>query len=107
MMRTRLFLTAPALVMALGLAACNTNEFNSELGSEVDNGTFGNPTMNNELVMTGKIDAQVALGQRFANEVQSTITFAFNSSELTEETRAVLRQQAGWIRQFPEVRFRV
>ena len=64
MTRTRLFLSAPALVMVLGLAACNTREFNSELGSEVDNGTFGNPTMNNELVMTGKIDAQVALGQR-------------------------------------------
>ena len=107
MTRTRLFLSAPALVMVLGLAACNTREFNSELGSEVDNGTFGNPTMNNELVMTGKIDAQVALGQRFANEVPTTITFAFNSSELTEETRAVLRQQANWIRQFPEVRFRV
>ncbi|MBL4928815.1 OmpA family protein [Tabrizicola sp. KVB23] len=93
--------------MVMGLAACDPSEFYSELGSDVDNGTFGNPTMNNELVMTGKIDAQVALGQRFANEVPTTITFAFNSSELTQETRAVLHQQANWIRQFPEVRFRV
>lgn len=107
MMRTRLFLTASAALMVMGLAACDPSEFYSELGSDVDNGTFGNPTMNNELVMTGKIDAQVALGQRFANEVPTTITFAFNSSELTQETRAVLHQQANWIRQFPEVRFRV
>lgn len=107
MMRTRLFLSASAAVMIMGLAACDPTEFYSELGSDVDNGTFGNPTMNNELVMTGKIDAQVALGQRFANEVPTTITFAFNSSDLTDETRAVLRQQANWIRQFPEVRFRV
>ncbi|WP_407927587.1 OmpA family protein [Fuscibacter oryzae] len=106
-MRTRLFLSASAALMVMGLAACDPSEFYSELGSDVDNGTFGNPTMNNELVMTGKIDAQVALGQRFANEVPTTITFAFNSSELTQETRAVLHQQANWIRQFPEVRFRV
>jgi outer membrane protein OmpA-like peptidoglycan-associated protein len=106
-MRTRLFLTASAALMVMGLAACDPSEFYSELGSDVDNGTFGNPTMNNELVMTGKIDAQVALGQRFANEVPTTITFAFNSSELTQETRNVLHQQANWIRQFPEVRFRV
>lgn len=103
----RLLLSASAAVMVMGLAACDPREFNRELGSDVDNGTFGNPTMNNELVMTGKIDAQVALGQRFANEVQSTITFAFNSSQLTDESRAVLYQQANWIRQFPEVRFRV
>ncbi len=107
MMRTRLFLSASAALMVMGLAACDPTEFYSELGSDVDNGTFGNPTMNNELVMTGKIDAQVALGQRFANEVPTTITFAFNSSDLTPETRAVLHQQANWIRQFPEVRFRV
>ena len=63
--------------------------------------------MNNELLMTGKIDATAALGGRFATEVPSTITFAFNSSDLTEAARATLRLQADWIKQFPEVRFRV
>ena len=47
------------------------------------------------------------LGQFIATEVPSTITFAFNSSQLTEAARVTLRQQADWIRQFPEVRFRV
>jgi outer membrane protein OmpA-like peptidoglycan-associated protein len=63
--------------------------------------------MNNTLLMTGQIDATSALGNRFATEVPSTITFAFNSSQLTEAARVTLRQQADWIRQFPEVRFRV
>ncbi len=35
------------------------------------------------------------------------VTFAFNSAQLSSSAQAVLRQQASWIRQFPEVRFRV
>ena len=95
------------LTAALALAACNPVDFNKPLGAEVDEGGFGNATMNNELLMTGKIDATAALGGRFATEVPSTITFAFNSSDLTEAARATLRLQADWIKQFPEVRFRV
>ena len=95
------------LTAALALAACNPYEFNKPVGSEIDEGGFGNATMNNELLMTGKIEATAALGNRFATEVPSTITFDFNSSQLTEAARSTLRQQADWIRQFPEVRFRV
>lgn len=96
-----------ALCAALALTACDKTAFNSQAGSEVDEGNFGNPTMNNALLMTGKINASQALANRFANEVPSTITFAFNSSALSEEAKATLRHQAQWIRQFPEVRFRV
>lgn len=92
-----------AAAAALALAGCS----NAELGSEVDNGTFGNATMNNMLVQTGQQDYVVALGSRFAAEVPSTVTFAFNSSTLDGAARAVLDAQANWIRQFPEVRFRV
>ena len=35
------------------------------------------------------------------------MTFAFNSAVLDAEARATLRQQADWIKQFPEVRFNV
>ncbi len=94
-------------VALLALSACNMSEFNSPAGSEVDEGAFGNPTMNNAMLMTGRIEATTALANRFAAEVSPTITFAFNSSALTESARATLRQQASWIRQFPEVRFRV
>jgi len=94
-------------VAATALTACTDSDFFREAGSQVDEGGFGNATMNNTLVMNGTLDPTVALGNRFATEVQTTITFAFNSAILTEESKAVLRQQAGWIRQFPEVRFRV
>jgi len=94
-------------VALIALASCDTTRFNSELGSEVDEGNFGNPTMNNTMLMTGQIEASEALATRFANEVPSTITFAFNSAELSESARNTLRGQARWIRQFPEVRFRV
>ena len=87
----------------LALAACA----GETIGSKVDEGGFGNSTMNNFLVQTGQISPVQMLGERFAREVPSTITFAFNSADLTPESRATLDQQANFIRQFPEVRFRV
>jgi len=47
------------------------------------------------------------LSNRFASEVPSTVNFAFNSAVLDASAQAALRKQANWIRQFPEVRFRV
>lgn len=79
----------------------------SEAGSLVDNGTFGEAAMNNKLVMTGERGYVIDLANRFANEVTSTVNFAFDSATLDENARATLREQARWIRQFPEVRFRV
>lgn len=87
----------------LALTACGSEI----IGSQVDEGGFGNSTMNNFLVQTGQINPVQALGERFAREVPSTITFAFNSAQLSPEARATLDQQANFIRQFPEVRFRV
>ena len=63
--------------------------------------------MNNRLVQTGQQDYTVNLARRFAAEVSGTINFAFNSTVLEPEARAVLTRQADWIRQFPEVRFTV
>jgi len=94
------------LAAALMLAGC-TADFYREAGAEVDEGGFGNPNMNNTLLMTGAADYTVALGERFAREVPPTITFPFNSAALTPEAQATLRKQADWIRQFPEIRFRV
>ena len=102
------FLTAAA-ALAL-LAACDQTTggaFDRPLGSELDNGNFGNATMNNHLVQTGQSNLTINLQRRFESEVNSTVTFAFNSSVVTSEAQAVLRQQASWIKQFPEVRFKV
>ena len=90
----------------LTLSACGDG-FDRAVSSNVDSGQFGNATMNNIQLQTGQKDVTVALGERFAAEVPSTITFAFNSSELTPEAQITLRHQADWIRQFPEIRFRV
>ena len=79
----------------------------SESGSITDGGTFGNSTMNNTQVMTGEKHYAVDLSRRFASEVGNTVNFAFNSARLDATAVSVLRRQAHFIRQFPEVRFRV
>ena len=105
-MRAKTSLMASAALLAL--TACNDPNFVArEAGYEVDEGGFGNATMQNSMVMMGEWDATMALGNRFAQEVPTTITFAFNSSQLTPEAMATLQAQANFIRQFPEVRFRV
>lgn len=88
----------------LALAACATER---EIGSEVNMGDFGNATMNNVLVHSGQRDYVMALAGRFSQEVPDTINFAFDSAALDAEAQRVLAQQATWIKQFPEVRFRV
>lgn len=96
----RSFLPLVAGLAITGLAACN-----HEAGQNIDEGNFGTPTAVNEMAMTGH--ATEAMRSRFAAEVPSTITFPFNSSELTPESQAILAKQADWIMQFPEIRFRV
>lgn len=99
-------------IAAAALAGCTSVDptfsgFFSEAGSSVDSGDFGNATMNNQLVQTGQQDYTINLARRFAADVNSTVNFAFNSTVLDADARAVLMQQANWIRQFPEVRFKV
>lgn len=103
------FLASAGLLV---LTACSEevgvySSFRSEAGATIDGGNFGNATMNNVLIMSGQKDYVVNLAHRFAEEVPSTVNFAFNSSQLDASATASLREQAGWIRQFPEVRFKV
>lgn len=105
-MRVLMTLTACA-----ALAACSSGEdvFTSRVearaGSQLNDGTFGRATMDNQLAMTGHY--RVNLNNRFNAEVPTMVTFAFNSAALTTEARAALRAQAQWINQFPEAKFRV
>ena len=94
----------------LALVACtaeNSVRFNQEAGAFLDEGNFGNPTMNNTLLMTGQKSYVVNLNRRFAQEVDTSVNFAFDSAVLDGAARATLTEQANWIRQFPEVRFKV
>jgi peptidoglycan-associated lipoprotein len=90
----------------LSLTACDQTGFLAEAGSEVDEGGFGQPTMINSMAMT-EGDAVLSVGRRFDAEVDTTVTFAFNRSDLSAQAMATLDRQANWIRQFPEVRFKV
>lgn len=95
-----------ATIALLALAACNWDNY-PEAGGDLDRGNFGYATTNNTQIQNGEKDYVIGLANRFASEVNSTVNFAFDSAQLDEQSRAVLRQQADWIRQFPEVRFKV
>lgn len=103
---------AAAAVLALtgctGGTATQWHDFSTrEAGSEIDQGSFGNATMNNSGIQSGQRSFTVNMNRRFSNEVSAMITFPFNSIALDASARATLRQQANWIRQFPEIRFKV
>ena len=102
-MRNHLAKSGAVFGLALALAACSENE----AGQFIDGGSFGNATSNNSGIQSGDRNYSIQLGQRFAAEAPSTINFEFDSVVLDAQARAALDQQANWIRQFPEVKFRV
>ncbi|MBD3678239.1 MAG: OmpA family protein [Rhodobacteraceae bacterium] len=105
--KTLKLLSAVSLV---ALSACDAGlgqSWTREAGSFLDEGNFGNPTMNNTLVQTTEQGYITGLTNKFSNDVDPMINFAFNSDQLDEEAKSVLQRQADWIKQFPEVTFRV
>ncbi len=111
MKMTHLKMTLSGLALALLVGCQNMGQsLDVTAGSSVDDGSFGNPTMQNTLIQSGEASGQhvmVNLNNRFSSEIDPMINFAFNSSQLDAAAQATLRRQANWIRQFPEVRFRV
>jgi outer membrane protein OmpA-like peptidoglycan-associated protein len=102
-----LLIGAPLLA---ALAACAPDPTRPSFGGEagqLGSGGFGNATLNTALIQSGERSYAAALSGRFASDVPTTVTFAFNSAELDAEARRVLAAQAAFIRQFPEVRFSV
>ena len=102
-----LMISAAALLSACSSGQPVYSSFGSEAGSLLNTGSFGNATMNNTQIMSGEKQYAYDLSSRFASEVLTTVNFAFGSAELDAGARDTLREQAAWIRQFPEVRFRV
>ena len=100
-----------ALAACTALTACSNNpammRFESEAGVLLGGQDFGNATMNNTQIMSGEKSYAIDLAYRFAAEVITTVHFAFNSSQLDAGAQDALREQANWIRQFPEITFRV
>lgn len=107
-MKASILVSRRALMLGLAslpLAACSGD--GGEVGASVDEGGFGNPTAHNVLVLTGQMPFAIDLAQKFAREVPNSVQFDFDSARLDTQAQAILRQQANWIRQFPEVTFRV
>jgi outer membrane protein OmpA-like peptidoglycan-associated protein len=102
---TKSLLTAGSVIALV--AACDQNDLGREAGTYPNQAEFGAATANNLAFHTGEQRYVVDLAQRFSREVPDMVTFAFNSAAIDAEAQAILLKQAGFIRQFPEVRFRV
>ncbi|MFK7867683.1 MAG: OmpA family protein [Roseobacter sp.] len=107
LLRTKHALLAAAGVVALAACTAETSQFQREAGAKLKSGGFGSAEENNIAIQTGAQSAMLALAGRFDREVPSMVNFDFNSTVLDAEAQTALRQQAGWISQFPEIRFRV
>ncbi len=99
----RIFLTG---VAGAALTACGP-DFDREAGIGIDEGGFGNPTMHNHLLQSGEITLAEVMTRRFHAEVPSMVNFDFDSATLSKQARATLRAQAHWMKQFPELRYKV
>ena len=91
------------LLAALALGACAPG-IDREAGTLGP--TFGEAVRSNALVNRGQAPL-VSLRGRFAAEVPSVVLFPFDSAALTPDAQVALDLQAGWMRQFPELGFRV
>lgn len=107
-LRRRIATGTVTLGLIVTLAGCqNVFDVTRPLGSHLDEGNFGNPTMNNIMLHNGELTYAQALNERFSTVVDPTITFAFNSAHLDAAAQATLMRQAAFIRHFPEVQFTV
>ncbi|MBU2982975.1 OmpA family protein [Lentibacter algarum] len=103
--------SAIALAAGLALSGCANSpameQFQGESGQLLRGNDFGNATMNNTMIMSGQKSYAIDLANRFAADVITTVHFGFNSATLDAGARDALREQANWIKQFPEITFRV
>ena len=101
------FPAALAAAALLALTGCERVSVSApDVEAAVPAPTFGLAVRNNEVVSRGGAPL-VSLQGRFAAEVPSMVTFPFDSAALEPAARAALDRQAGWMRQFPELGFRV
>lgn len=106
--------TKPLMMLAIAgtIAACSSDDpvaqsYKNEAGSLLDSPFVGSATRRNIAYMSDERLYSLELARRFANEVLTNVTFAFNSAELDQGARDIIQEQATWIMQFPELRFRI
>ena len=100
---------ALTLATATALTGCQqwSSQLDREVGTSGSQTAFGSSVARNAAINEGTEDFRIELDRRFASEVTTMVNFEFNSAVLDAPAQAVLREQANFIRQFPEVRFSV
>ncbi len=102
-MKLMLKLTATASVLAT--SACL-----GPAGTMVNQDSFSEAAMDNQLAQIAYLtpgEALLSLDQRFRRAVPTMINFEFNKSVLDAEAKSILARQAAWIKQYPNVRFKI
>ncbi len=103
--RTLLIATSITALVAGCSNSGETAERYREAGAIPASQKFGESVINDIGYHNGSLVYNFA--KRFHETVPDTVTFAFNSTALDPNARAVLLRQAHFIKQFPEVRFKV
>lgn len=99
---------------SIALIACSPESrdltlSNAEIGSSLNSGgNLGVATVNNLSVQRAANAEFVRdLTLKFAREAPAMVNFEFNQSTLDLQAENALRQQAAWIKRFPQITFRV
>lgn len=103
------------LTLATATALSGCAQWSSQVARDLDRevGTYGDQTLfggsvgRNIAINEGAEGYRIELDRRFAADVTTMVNFEFNSAVLDAAAQATLRDQANFIRQFPEVRFSV
>lgn len=104
---------ALTLATATALTGCQqwssqlARDLDREVGTSGDQTAFGGSVARNAAINEGADGFRIELDRRFASEVTTMVNFEFNSAVLDAPAQAILREQANFISQFPEVRFSV
>lgn len=99
----RILLKASIAGLALLAAGC------VDQAGDIRASNFGDATANNTVVQAVRLRGAAInnINNRFRASAQDTVNFAFNRSDLDAQARAILDQQAAFIRSNPSVGFRV
>lgn len=73
------------------LVACGQVSLDQVAGAGTDEGAFGNPTFNNHLAQTGRVNEGISLARKFAESVPTTVNFAFDSAVIDTEAQQAIR----------------
>ncbi len=108
-MKSILLKTSP-LLLAIAVSGCDTTALLNTAGeTDAASKAFGSASANNVVAQSAYLKGGILadLSNSFRAATPDMINFAFNSTVLDTEARAILDRQAAWISANPAIRFRV